>query len=115
MAKCIEVVIMGYGHYDLTLSTSMIYSVEDLSFMYGISEIGVLTKVYREVNTNINRNWYTIKLDDDVYKLVFANVRDIYRVEYLMNLDVDNDYELHNELSQVFDLFYELFNFVKVK
>ena len=102
---------MSYGHYDLTLSTEKIYTVEDLSYMYGISEIGVMVRVHH----GVNRDSYVINLDDDKYQLVFANKRDLARIEYLMNLDVDNDCELVDELATILDLFYELFNFVRRK
>lgn len=102
---------MSYGHYDLTLSTEKIYTVEDLSYMYGISEIGIMVRVHH----GVNRDSYVINLDDDKYQLVFANKRDLARIEYLMNLDVDNDCELVDELATILDLFYELFNFVRRK
>lgn len=102
---------MSYGHYDLTLSTEKIYTVEDLSYMYGISEIGVMVRVHH----GVNRDSYVINLDGDKYQLVFANKRDLARIEYLMNLDVDNDCELVDELATILDLFYELFNFVRRK
>lgn len=102
---------MSYGHYDLTLSTEKIYSVEDLSCMYGISEISVMIRVHH----NINRDSYVINLDDDKYQLVFANKRDLARINYLMSLDVNDECELVDELVTILDLFYELFNFVRRK